>query len=74
MIQDRPVCFDCETQVDYDPVFAPPWDDRPTSPSAVFHGVCLMRWRERRDTVRKVVERHLKQECSCYKPDAEAED
>lgn len=71
MIQDRPVCFDCETRIDYDPVFAPPWHDDLTYPSAAFHGICLMRWRERRAYVRRVVERHLKRECSCYDPDAE---
>lgn len=72
MIHERPNCFSCERPVDYDPVFAPPFDDSPTSISAVFHGLCLMEWRDRRQEVMERVRaardaffRHLNGECSC---------
>lgn len=55
-VQDRPVCFGCGRTVDHDPVFAAPCDgDR--CPSVVFHGLCLMRWRERRDEARSAIRR-----------------
>lgn len=62
-VQDRPVCFDCRTTVDHDPVYAAPCDgDR--CPSVVFHGLCLMRWREARDQAlaraRQWAEQHLR--------------
>jgi hypothetical protein len=47
-VQDRPVCFGCTQVVEHSPVYAAPCDhDR--CPSVVFHGLCLMRWREARD-------------------------
>lgn len=47
-MQDRPVCLRCDKRIDHDPVFeAPCGHDR--CPSAVFHGLCLMEWREARD-------------------------
>lgn len=74
MIQHKAICFDCDAAVD-DPlqsVFAPPWCDHPDCASAVFHGVCLMRWRERRQELRVLMEkrgeairRHLAGECEC---------
>lgn len=72
MIQDRPVCFDCEERVTNltDAVFAPPYLDDPTAPSAIFHPICLMRWRERRDALREriydALRRHAARECSCF--------
>lgn len=47
-LHDRPRCFDCCDVVDHDPIFAAPCD-HDDCPSAVFHPLCLMRWRERRD-------------------------
>lgn len=54
-MQERPVCFGCDEAVD-DPVSmvfeAPCGHD--TCPSAVFHGLCLMEWREKgRDNMRR---------------------
>lgn len=74
MIQTKPFCFDCDTPVASlaDAVFAPPWCDHEDCASAVFHGVCLMRWRERRDQVHQRVQaqieafrRHREGECGC---------
>lgn len=46
-MQDRPRCFGCSDVVEYDPLYEAPCghDD---CPSAVFHGLCLMEWREKR--------------------------
>ena len=73
MIQERPVCFDCEKRIDSnDFVFAPPFSDDPTDESAVFHPLCLMRWRERREELQAryreahaAFMRHLSGECGC---------
>lgn len=74
MIQDRPVCFDCCTPIltNDEIIWSPPMREDPLSPSASFHGVCLMRWRERRETIRaqmesarQAFEAHVNGECSC---------
>lgn len=70
MIQDRPVCYRCDLKIESDPVFAPPFCDDEECSSAVFHGICLMQWREHLDSVRQEVkkrqERHEARECGCY--------
>lgn len=74
MIHDRPVCFDCEEPVQSltDAVFAPPMCDHADCGSAIFHPLCLMRWRERRDQMyaqmqgaKQAFLRHLSGECDC---------
>jgi hypothetical protein len=60
-MQQYPICFDCGEDVEHSPVFeAPCGHDR--CPSTVFHGVCLMAWRERRELaeqrLREWLERH----------------
>ena len=74
MIHARPICFDCEEPIQsaVDAVFAPPYCDHPDCGSACFHGVCLMRWRERREAFFAQMEqakrnflRHLAGDCSC---------
>lgn len=49
-MQERPICFKCERRVDHgqEPVFAAVCDHQ-RCPSVVFHGMCLMEWREYRD-------------------------
>ena len=47
-VQLRPICWKCAHRVEHDPVFAAPCD-HDECPSAVFHGLCLMEWREERD-------------------------
>ena len=49
-MQDRAVCFMCHYQIDHDPVFCAPCDHA-ECPSGVFHGLCLMEWREHRAQV-----------------------
>lgn len=48
-LQDRPICFQCDLpiQQNADMVFEAPCGHDDHS-SAVFHGVCLFTWRERR--------------------------
>ena len=55
-MQRRPVCFYCASVVDYDPIFAAPCDHEDCA-SAVFHGVCLMDWRDHRQEVFQRVQR-----------------
>lgn len=54
MLQDLPICFDCTERIDHSPVFEA-LCSHPTCPSAVFHGVCLMRWREKREEAERMV-------------------
>ena len=45
-LQERPICFDCRQEVSAsDAVFEAPCG-HDGCPSAAWHGVCLMRWRE----------------------------
>lgn len=47
-MQDRPICFKCDKTIEHSPIFeAPCGHDRCSS--AVFHPVCLMEFRDRRD-------------------------
>jgi hypothetical protein len=46
-IQSRPICFGCDERIEHDPLFEAPCGHDGCS-SAVFHGLCLMEWRERR--------------------------
>lgn len=55
-MQRRAVCFFCSTEIDHDPIFAAPCDHEDCS-SAVFHGICLMDWRERREEAVKMFAR-----------------
>lgn len=47
-MQDYPICYRCQRRVDYDPVFEAICG-HDECPSAVFHGLCLMEWRDHRD-------------------------
>lgn len=78
MIHHKPICLGCEKPIDYDPVFAPPLCEHDDCASAVFHGICLMEWREQVDEARKQAQkmaegfmRHIKGECSCYEEEAD---
>lgn len=74
-IQERPVCFDCEQQIERldEVVFAAPFEeDSFRQVSACFHGICLMRWRERMVEIREQLRqahaafmRHLSGDCGC---------
>ena len=48
-MQDRPVCFKCHNTIEHSPVWEAPCghDD---CPSAVFHGLCLMEFRDERES------------------------
>ena len=48
-LQDRPICFHCDTPIESnDFVFCAPCDHE-ECPSVVFHPICLMEWRQHRD-------------------------
>lgn len=55
-MQNRPICWECVTKIETnaDMVFEAPCghDD---CVSVVFHGLCLMTWREKRDQIIKWV-------------------
>jgi hypothetical protein len=51
-MQNLARCFKCTEQIDYDPVFEAPCGHDGCR-SAVFHGICLMEWREHREELRK---------------------
>lgn len=54
----RAICFQCKEAVDYDPLFESPCG-HDECPSAVFHGLCLMEWREHREEIMKALTRWI---------------
>lgn len=44
-----PLCWGCTEEVDTDPIYESLCGHDDTCPTAVWHGLCLMRWREERD-------------------------
>ena len=61
-LQERPVCFHprCVEVIEHSPVFEAPCghDD---CPSAVFHGVCLMEWREFKEDMEREIKRFIEE-------------
>jgi hypothetical protein len=55
-IQDRPVCWGCDELIEHSAVFAAPCD-HPEHSSAVWHGLCLMEWRENREKRQQAMQR-----------------
>lgn len=47
LMQDLPVCFKCHKRVESEPIFEAPCG-HDTCASAVFHGLCLMEYRDQR--------------------------
>lgn len=58
-VQEVPRCFKCSERIEHDPVFAPPLCEHDSHASAVFHGICLMEWREHREALLKVLHERL---------------
>ena len=48
-MQDRPICFKCRVRIDRDPIYEAPCGHDDCA-SAVFHGLCLMEFREMRES------------------------
>jgi hypothetical protein len=46
-VQDRPICAKCSQVVEVDPIYEA-FCGHDRCPSAVWHGLCLMKWREMR--------------------------
>lgn len=59
-VQERPRCFGCAERVEYDPIFASPCDHERCR-SAVWHGLCLMSWRETREQIEAELKRWLRE-------------
>lgn len=59
-MQDRPVCFKCDKKIETNAemVFEAPCGHDHHS-SAVFHGICLMDWREHRHHFMERLRKHL---------------
>jgi len=53
-VRRYPICWWCEKEVDTDPIYEA-LCGHDECPSAVFHGLCLMSWRERREEVYKII-------------------
>lgn len=49
-MQTTPRCFTCQSPVEHDPIYEAPCGDVRHS-SAVFHPLCLMKWRETREAM-----------------------
>jgi hypothetical protein len=55
-----PLCWGCEEEVDTDPIYeAVCGHDR--CPSSVWHGLCLMKWREKREILDRAIERFVRE-------------
>lgn len=48
-MQERPICFGCNEIIEHSPVFDAPCG-HPECKSAVFHGLCLMEYYEKRES------------------------
>lgn len=48
-MQDRPICFGCKERIEAEAVYEAPCG-HDTCSSACFHGLCLMEFRERRES------------------------
>lgn len=59
-MRDYPICWDCREPVESNPIYESICG-HDECPSCVFHGLCLMRWREKRDEVIKEVRKWLSQ-------------
>lgn len=59
-LQDTPICFfvECAEPVDHDLVFEAPCGHGDCA-SAVFHPLCLMKWREFREDMEREIKRFI---------------
>lgn len=48
-MQDLPICFKCHTRIENSPIYEAPCG-HDTCSSAVFHGLCLMEYRDQRES------------------------
>jgi hypothetical protein len=59
-LQRHPVCFfpPCGEAIDHDPVYESPCGHE-DHPSAVFHPICLMGWREYKEDMEREIKRFV---------------
>lgn len=65
-----PLCWDCLEEVDTDPIYEAVCG-HDECPSAVFHGLCLMRWREQREEMYKKLQRFFEEHPAFRRPPEE---
>lgn len=69
-MHDRPICFTCHEVIEHSMVFEAPCGHE-ECPSACYHGVCLMEWREYREESFKRFQKWLEEHRRKYHPDSE---
>ena len=57
-MRPHPICFNCEEEVDHDPIYEAVCGHE-SCPSAVFHPLCLMEWREHREKAMRVIKEFI---------------
>jgi hypothetical protein len=56
-VRRYPLCWECTEEVDTDPIYEAPCGHDDRCPTVVFHGLCLMTWREKREEMEKILRR-----------------
>lgn len=60
-MQTIPRCFGCQEQVEYDPIFEPPCGaDHELCRSAIWHPLCLMKYREHYEQASAMLAEYVK--------------
>lgn len=65
-MQDYPICWDCGEQVESNPIYEAICG-HDECPSSIFHGLCLMRWREKREEVYKTIQKWFDEHSSEFR-------
>lgn len=73
VIQEVPVCFTCEQDIETGAVFEAPCG-HPRCGSVVFHGLCLMEWREHRQRIEETIKRWVQEHADPRPPQEEPSD
>lgn len=62
MLQERPICFfpGCVEAIEHDVVYEAACG-HPECPSATFHPLCLMKWREHKENMEREIKRFIAQ-------------
>lgn len=68
-----PICWMCDEEVETDPIFESICG-HDNCPSSVFHGLCLMEWREKRPEAYKAIKRFFDEHVVIFAKRDEEED
>lgn len=66
-----PLCWGCTKEVDTDPIYESLCGHDDTCPTSVWHGLCLMRWREEREEAFRKVREFIASHPSFQRPPEE---